>query len=344
MKILITGNLGYIGTELSRYLKKKYPNYGIIGYDTAFFEDCFYFKRENSNYLSKQIKSDMRNFKIDFLQNVDSVIHLAAISNDPIGATYEKQTFEINYLSSKRLLDMCVQAKVKNFVFASSCSMYGSIGSKLRNEKDELNPLTEYARSKVGIEKYISEIDTNITKTTSLRFSTACGISDRLRLDLVLNDFVFSALQNNKIKILSDGKPWRPLIDVEDMCKAIDWSLHRSLNEDNKNLSINTGSDENNIQICDLAEEVSKILNVKIELNKDNKSDNRSYKVDFSLYKKMCPENFPLKSIKQSINELADFYKNSDNKLFMWEDYIRLNTIKKLIQEKKINNELYWTN
>ena len=194
MKILVTGNLGYIGTELTKYLKKK--KYFITGYDSGLFEDCKIANFYQKPTVDVQIYSDIRLITEKHLKNVYAVIHLAAISNDPIGNKFEDVTKKVNYISTKKLIDLAVKNNVKKFVFASSCSMYGNTKNskeKVKNELSALSPLTAYAKSKVLIEKYISKIKSK-TLFTCLRFSTACGVSDRLRMDLVVNDFVACVL------------------------------------------------------------------------------------------------------------------------------------------------------
>jgi nucleoside-diphosphate-sugar epimerase len=151
------------------------------------------------------------------LKDIDAIVHLAAISNDPIGNKFEEVTLDINYRASVELARRAKEAGVKSFTFASSCSMYGAAEDSARTENSPLNPLTAYARSKVLTERELEPLADGGFKVTSLRFSTACGWSERLRLDLVLNDFVAGAVASKRITILSDGTPWRPLINVKDM-------------------------------------------------------------------------------------------------------------------------------
>ena len=159
------------------------------------------------------------------------MVHLSAVSNDPMGNKFEAVTGDINQKASVRIAQLAADRGVKNFVFASSCSMYGYAEGGARKESDPTNPLTAYARSKIGSEKAFAELDLGGMTVTSLRFATACGMSDRLRLDLVLNDFVACAIASGEITVLSDGTPWRPLIDVEDMARAISWAIVRKPGE-----------------------------------------------------------------------------------------------------------------
>ncbi len=287
MKYLITGNLGYIGPILCKFIKENNPNSFIIGYDKGFFLNCEIASEleKNRPYIDIQIYGDVRdNDKIlPYIKEADFVIHLAAISNDPMGKEFEVVTQEINYRASVDIAKSSIKNDCKAFVFASSCSVYGQGSDKPRTELDNVNPLTAYAKSKILTEKSLRETisDSSNIKITCLRFATACGYSPNLRLDLVLNDFVATAISENQIKILSDGTPWRPLIDIEDMARALYWACHR---ENGENFEImNTGSPEWNYQVKDLAHKVNNSINEKndinILINKNAAPDKRSYRL-----------------------------------------------------------------
>ena len=348
-KILITGNLGYIGPVLSRFLKQSLENIEITGFDTGYFAHCLTdLDVHPERYTDHQIYGDIRKFPEKLLDNVDCVIHLSAISNDPMGNQFEKQTYDINYFASVQLAKLCSYKGIKNFVFASSCSIYGFSEKGPRKETDELNPLTAYAKSKVDTEKKLLEIsnqEKNLTKFTSLRFSTACGMSSRLRLDLVLNDFVACALTTKKITVLSDGTPWRPLIDVEDMSLAIQWAFTDRNDNNLKFLAVNVGSDDRNYQVGDLARNVSQHINeTSVYINDKALPDKRSYQVDFSLFKKLAPNHQPRINLNTSINRLQEGlikfkFENSD---FRNSKYMRLKVIEDHIKSKRLNNSLYW--
>lgn len=341
IKILITGNKGYIGVQLSKYLKKKYKNkIYIVGFDLNLFEGCEFEKNTN---VDRQILGDVRKINKNHIKNIDYVIHLAAISNDPMGNLFEKVTHDINYKASKRLAQICNLIGVKKFIFASSCSVYGLEGKLIKNENSKLAPLTAYAKSKILSEKSFEKIKSKKTEYVSLRFATACGVSDMLRLDLVLNDFVTSAKFKKKIEILSNGKPWRPLITVADMCKAIDWSLFEY--KTNKKTSIfNVGSNKWNFQVKDIAYQVKKIFkNVEIKINNNSPNDKRSYKVDFSKYKKLSKNYYPSQDISEEIIKLKKMIKNKNNlHNFRSSKYIRLNHLKNLIKKNKISKNIVW--
>jgi len=228
MKILVTGNTGYIGPVLGEKLKQKYNDLKLIGFDTGFFAHCLTGVNVSPelNY-DVQYYGDIRKLDKNVFHGVDIVIHLAAISNDPMGNNFASVTEEINSKASENVAKTAKRAGVRKFIFASSCSMYGTADSEAKKESDSLNPLTAYAKSKVYMEQVIEKLSDDKFQGTCLRYSTACGMTPRLRLDLVLNDFVASALTTGRIEILSDGTPWRPLIDVQDMVRAIQWAVER---------------------------------------------------------------------------------------------------------------------
>ncbi len=224
MRILITGNMGYVGPVLTRFLRENQKDAELIGFDTGFFAHSLTGAALLPEaLLDRQVFGDIRELPVQLLDGVDAVVHLCAVSNDPMGNKFEAVTAEINQNATVRVARLAADRGVRNFVFASSCSMYGYAEGDARKESDPTNPLTAYARSKIGSEKALAELDLGEMTITSLRFATACGMSDRLRLDLVLNDFVACALASSEIAVLSDGTPWRPLIDVEDMARAISW-------------------------------------------------------------------------------------------------------------------------
>ena len=279
------------------------------------------------------------------LSGINAVVHLAGISNDPIGLEFENVTAHINRQASVKFAKMAAKEGVTNFVFASSCSMYGQAENGARKETDKTNPLTAYAKSKIGTEEDLKNIDLGNMNFTSLRFATACGWSNRLRLDLVLNDFVASAITTGQITVLSDGSPWRPLIDVEDMSRAISWAINRNKKNGGQFLAVNTGSNSGNYQVKEIAKSVSKfITGTKISINKDALPDKRSYSVDFSLYEKLAPDFLPVISLDESIERLKnglDDMRFSD-KDFRNSNYMRLNTLRKHIKSKRVGKDLRW--
>lgn len=345
MKILITGNLGYVGPGVVREFRKNYPDAEIIGYDLGYFSKFITNDLINPDvYLNQQYYGDVRQFPEKLLEGVDTVVTLAAISNDPIGNKYEGPTLDINYKAAVEIAKKAKKQGVKNYVFASSCSVYGAAEDAPRNESSQVNPLTAYAKSKVYTENDLCNIASNDFKITCHRFATACGMSDRLRLDLVLNDFVTCARTTGEITILSDGTPWRPLINVQDMARAIRWSHERSPENGGEFLIVNTGSDDWNYMVVELAEKIRELNpNIKVSVNKNAAPDKRSYKVDFNLFKKLAPNHQPIRDLKTSIEGLFDGLEqmNFNDKDFRNSFYMRLNVITDLVAKGIIDSELY---
>ncbi len=347
MKILITGNLGYVGPGVVSELRKNYPQAELIGFDLGFFAHCL----TNSHCLPErklnhQIIGDVRNFSPEILNDIDAIVYLAAISNDPMGNRFEKVTMDINYKSAVTMAKAGKEKGVKSFVFASSCSVYGEANDFAKVESDRLNPLTAYARSKIAAEQDLEKIADKKFTVTCLRFATACGFSYRLRLDLVVNDFVAGAVTSKRIDILSDGTPWRPLINVLDMARAIDWAVMRNAENGGNFLAINTGSNEWNYQVKELAEAVAEVVDgCKVTVNPEAPPDKRSYKVNFDLFKKLAPNHQPVfqlnPTIKNLIENLNAMEFNDAN--FRKSSLMRLNVISNLIQQNELNNNLTWT-
>jgi nucleoside-diphosphate-sugar epimerase len=339
-KVLIIGNLGYIGPVLEKHLKHDYIIYGC---DQGYFQNDYSVENKISinNNLHGQYFFDVRKFDSSILNNIDKIVYLAAISNDPMGNKFKKQTFDINQNSAVKIAKESKKRGVKDFVFASSCSVYGTGGANTKNEESDLDPLTNYAKSKINTELELKKIADQNFKVKCLRFATACGFSPRLRLDLVLNDFVASAILYGEIKILSDGSPWRPLINVKDMSRAIDWALKSEIEE--SFLSINIGSNEWNYTIKDLADNVKKIIpNINVSINKNADPDKRSYRVDFSKFKRIAPNYVPQVSLLETISELKNGIEQMNFRIndFRKSNYIRLNKLNYLIENNFINDNL----
>jgi nucleoside-diphosphate-sugar epimerase len=336
MNILVTGNNGYIGPVLFKELKKKIKNVKIFGLDTNYFKI--------KNYSDLQYSEDVRNFSKKIFKNkFEAIIHLASLSNDPIGNRYEKQTKQINIEATKRLIDMAKKNGCKTFVFASSCSVYGKNGNNHRDEQCKTKPLTAYAKSKIIIEKYLKKKSDKNFKSICLRFATACGASPNIRFDLVLNDFVFSAITKKKIKLNSSGNAWRPLIDVKDMAKAMVYSVLNN-KKVKKILIVNVGSNISNYKILDLAKKVKSVFkNTSIEIQ-EKIHDNRSYRVDFSNYDKFKNNEYKHLSIEESIlnlkKNIEKLYKI--NKRIKFDKFVRLKVLEKKVKEKKLTKNLKW--
>jgi nucleoside-diphosphate-sugar epimerase len=343
LKILVTGNMGYVGAEVVKYLRARRPDATLHGFDNAYFAHCLTGPPVlPERHLDEQIYGDVRAVSLD-LKGYDAVVQLAAISNDPMGDRFQAVTLDINQRTTLSIARAAVAAGVKNFVFASSCSVYGIAAGAPRKETDPLNPITAYAKSKIGAELELAALDEMVV--TCLRFATACGMSDRLRLDLVLNDFVASALSQGKITVLSDGSPWRPLIDVADMARAIDWAIDRPTANGGRYLAVNAGSDERNYQVKDLAKAVAKAVpGTEVSINTSAPVDSRSYKVDFGLFRSLAPDYQPVMSLDQSIQNLIVGLKkmNFNDGDFRSSDLMRLGVLQRHIDSGRLDENLEW--
>ena len=348
MSILITGPLGYVGPSVIDQLHKHLPDQELIGLDTGFFaEQHDSDGKRPEEFLSKFIEKDIRDSDADDFDEVEHVVHLAAISNDPMGDKFADVTFDINRDQSLRIATLAKASGAKSFVFASSGSVYGAGGSEPRDEFSELFPQTAYAKSKIETENALKALADETFKVTCLRFATACGWSSRLRLDLVLNDFVAGALTTGEITVLSDGSPWRPLINTEDMGRAVAWGCSDRLTNPEEHLVVNVGSSEWNFQIKDLAEAVAaRIPGTKLSINQDAPADKRSYRLDFSKWLTIAPNHQPMRTLDDTIEELI---KGLSNLKDLDENYresqrIRLQVLNRLMVDQEIDSELRWLN
>jgi nucleoside-diphosphate-sugar epimerase len=345
MKILITGNTGYIGPSVLFRLRKFYPQATLIGLDKGYFAHCL----TNSDILPEcradvQYFADVRRLRPEMLHGVDAIVHLAAISNDPMGKTFEEVTYDINFRASVELARQAKAAGVRSFVFASSCSVYGLADDTPRTETSPLNPLTAYAKSKIRTETELETLADKNFIVTCLRFATACGMSDRLRLDLVVNDFVACAVSSKNITILSDGTPWRPLIHIRDMAAAFEWAIGRDVSA-GAFLAVNAGSDEWNYQVKELADAVAKIVpGVSVSINTTAPQDSRSYRVDFALYRKLAAKHQPQVDLLSTIRELKTGLESMgfSDPNFRNSRYMRLEVLKGLRQKGLLDDKLEW--
>lgn len=343
---MITGNMGYVGPHVVHRMRASFPNAQLLGFDIGYFAHCLTAPSTLPECrLDAQHFGDVRDFPEELLRGTDAVIHLAAISNDPMGALCEDLTLAINHRATIDLAQKAKQAGVKSFVFASSCSVYGFAEGGPRREEDSLNPLTAYARSKVQTEQDLASLAGPGFTVTCLRFATACGMSERLRLDLVLNDFVASALATRRINILSDGTPWRPLIHVSDMARAIDWAVQRDYRDGGQFLTVNVGSDHWNCQVKDLAYAVAKVVpDVHVSINENAQPDKRSYQVNFGRFTKLAQGFLPEVDLRGAILDLkAGLEAMRFNDIeFRNSQYIRLNTLRRLRERGILTEALEW--
>ncbi|PZU60526.1 MAG: NAD-dependent epimerase [Sphingobium sp.] len=337
MRILITGNMGYIGPVLAKHLRNRFPDAYLVGVDRGWFASCLSDPSILPEItLDEQWFRDVRDLTAEDMKGFDAVVALAAISNDAMGKRFELVTDEINCKAVLSTAEAASKAGVKNFVFASSCSVYGAAADgSARSETSSIAPQTAYAHSKIDTEVGLAKIDTDMT-ITSFRFATACGASPRLRLDLVLNDFVAGAVTSGKVDVLSDGTPWRPLIHVRDMSRCIEWGIIRKPENGGRNLVVNAGSHRWNVQVRDLAEAVgAAISGSTVTIATDAPADKRSYRVDFSLFESLAPDHQPLETLDGTIAELRDNFVKSgfSDANFRQSNFIRLKILNGLCDE-----------
>lgn len=338
--------MGYVGPCVVRHLRARYPGAAIHGLDSGYFAaNLLDGESLPECLLDRQQFADVRQLPAGIFEGIDAVIHLAAISNDPMGKAFEEVTGEINHRATVATAEAARRAGVRNFVFASSCSVYGFAEDGARTETSDVNPLTAYARSKVACEQDLRRLADDSFAVTCLRFATACGASPRLRLDLVLNDFVANAIATGTIRILSDGTPWRPLIAVGDMARAIEWAAMRPAGNGGECVVVNAGSGSWNYQVSELAQAVARLIpGTSVEINRDAAPDKRSYKVDFSLYESLAPGHQPLATLDSTILALRDALvaANFRDANFRSSAYIRLNMLSRLIEQGRITKDLFW--
>lgn len=339
--VLVTGSNGYIGSLLVPLLKQK--NYKVWGLDTSYFDDpeC-HFKK--TTLPDKFIKKDIRDIKAADLKNIDAVCHLAALSNDPLGEINPKLTRNINLTASQKLARFAKKVGVKRFLFSSSCSVYGVMGDQEITEESPVDPKTAYAVSKVEFEKSLLKLADKNFCPVILRNATAYGSSPKLRLDLVLNNFAASAFTANRINILSDGTPWRPMIHAEDIARLF-VALLKAPTDKVAGQIINCGRNEENFQIGEIAKIVKSVFKkteVSLAVNPDK--DSRTYKVSFNKLKKMLPE-FKFKwTLQKAVRQLKADWENNPppTKVLTSRNFMRLRQLNYLIDNKRINQKLFW--
>lgn len=343
MKVIVTGHNGFIGTHLVRLLKES--GYYVIGIDTNYFdEDCKF-----SEYITpdKQIIKDMRKVRKEDIEGAYAICHLAALSNDPMGALDEKLTHDINHKASVQIAKYAKETGVKKFIFSASCSMYGiADGVKALDETAPFAPVTAYAISKVNTEKDVMPLGDKNFSVTFLRNATAYGLSPKLRLDLVVNNLVGWAVTTGKIRIMSDGTPWRPLVHAEDIARAFVAVIETSEEKVNKK-SFNIGMNSENYQIKDIAKMVGEVIpGCEVEITGEHGSDSRSYKVDFSKVERELPLFKPKWKLREAIEDIYKGYLQAkmDDKMFNGRYFMRLKQLEHLSENKKIDNQLYRIN
>lgn len=335
-KILVTGNLGYIGSVLVPLLLKKYH---VTGFDIGYYKDCNLTKiNERKNFF--QITKDIRKINEQDLKGIDCVVHLAALSNDPLGEFNSKITYDINYKGTVDLANKSKKMGVKNFIFISSQSIYGIAKDNgyLDEYKSIKNPITAYAKSKMMSEKYLTKIKSKDFKVVFLRPSTVFGASPRLRTDIILNNFLMNAFYRNKITIVSNGLPWRPVLHVMDLCKVIKNLIDKNYKNINGK-AFNIGLNNGNYRVVDLALKVlQKLKGISIQIINTHDKDQRTYKVSFKRIYKLCGKDIICKDVDYGINEMTKYFKKINlNKQMIENKTVRINHLKFLIKKGKIN-------
>jgi len=339
MRILVTGEKGYIGTVLTPMLVDA--GHHVAGLDTDLYERCTFGMRI-PDITSTQ--KDIRDAVVSDLKGFDAVVHLAALSNDPLGNLNPELTYEINHHGTVRIAKLAKEAGVRRFLFSSSCSTYGTAGDEILSEEAEFNPVTPYGHSKVMSERDVAALADATFSPTFLRNATAYGVSPRLRFDLVLNNLVAWAFTTGRILLKSDGSPWRPLVHVEDICRSFIVTLEapRDLVH---NRAFNVGRTIENYRIRDLAEIVKDTVpGCSIEYAAGAGPDKRCYRVDFGLIEKTFPNFRPRWDARSGAQQVYDAYKKVGLRAEDFEGarYNRIDQIRQLRGEGRLDANLRW--
>jgi nucleoside-diphosphate-sugar epimerase len=341
VNVLVTGHHGYIGSVLAPVLREG--GHDVVGLDTFLYRGCDF---GDDSEFSPALELDVRDVGPSALEGFDAIVHLAALSNDPLGDLDSDWTYAINFHGTVALARAAKEAGVPRFVFASSCSMYGAAaGDEFLGEEAPLRPLTPYAESKVRAEEALQELAGDGFAPVSMRNATAYGVSARLRLDVVLNNLVAWAHTTGAIRLMSDGMSWRPLVHVEDIARATATLLSAPLDLI-AGEAFNIGSAEQNYRIRDLADVVQrKLPDCEVTFAGDASPDPRSYRVDFSKFASTFPDCTFEWTADRGAEELARSYESIGLTLEEFEGgrYMRLARLKTLLEADALESDLRWS-
>ncbi|MDP2355397.1 MAG: SDR family oxidoreductase [Beijerinckiaceae bacterium] len=339
-KVLITGADGYIGAILGPNLMER--GFDVTAIDTGLYRRGWLF--EDGRSRPRVIHRDLRRIEIADLSGYDVVVHLAELSNDPLGENDPSLTMQINYEGSARLAENCKAAGVSRFIYASSCSIYGAGGSAEKDEESAVDPQTAYAQCKTLVEKALRALASKTFTPVILRNATAFGASPRQRFDLVLNNLAGWAWTTKQIRMVSDGSPWRPLVHIEDICQAIACSI-KAPPQDVAGEAFNVGSDAQNYQVREIAAIVAAAFPGCDLMMGDLGGDNRSYRVSFGKIHRVMPDFRCQWDAARGASQLRSIFKRVGltEQMFNYSPFTRLAELKYLQGSGQLTPDLYWT-
>jgi nucleoside-diphosphate-sugar epimerase len=341
MKVLVTGHHGYIGSVMVPLLLET--GHEVVGLDTGLYEACGF--GEGRREVAS-VRLDLRDVEPRHLEGFEAVVHLAALSNDPLGDLDPQLTYDINHGASVRLARAARDAGVERFLFASSCSLYGASGTDAPlTEEAPFNPVTPYGESKILVERDVSALATDSFSPVFFRNATAYGVSPSLRVDIMVNNLVGYAVTTGEVLIKSDGSPWRPLVHVEDICRAFVAVLGVD-RQRSHNQAFNVGLSEENFRVREVADMVESVVaGSRVEYAAGASADVRDYRVDFGKIQRVLPEFRPRWTVRKGVEELYEAYRRyhltADE--FLGGRYVRLAEINRLQDQARLDERLRWT-